>query len=69
MISNSLSLKLCAILVVGIFVSGIFNILDNFIVLTLICLLFLFIVVNMFSVLSENKQNNKEKKDDYVADA
>ncbi|WP_242134876.1 hypothetical protein [Aestuariivivens marinum] len=41
------SLLLCGSLAAGLFITGVFNILDNFVVLTLLVLIYLLIVVNI----------------------
>ncbi|WP_223551548.1 hypothetical protein [Aestuariivivens sp. NBU2969] len=41
------SLLLCGTLAAGLFVCGVFNMLDNFVVLTLLVLIYLLIVVNI----------------------
>ena len=56
MIRDDQSLILCGILVAGIFIGGILNILNNFIVLTILTIIFLTIVINMFFF----KDNNSE---------
>lgn len=59
MLTDKQSLILCGILAAGIFVSGILNILNNFVVLTIITIIFLTIVGNLVYIL-----NHKKEKED-----
>ena len=65
MLNDKQSLFLCGILAVGLFITGIFNILDNFIVLTILVLIFLSIIANIIYTKSkyfdEDLDNSKEK--------
>lgn len=58
MLNDKLSLKLCGSLAGVIFVSGVFGILDNFIVLTLITLIFIAIIGNIFYTKMKEKEEN-----------
>ena len=56
MLTDKQSLILCGILAAGIFVSGILNILNNFVVLTVITIIFLTIVGNLVYILNQKKE-------------
>ncbi|MFG6686098.1 hypothetical protein ACGK9U_05910 [Mariniflexile sp. HNIBRBA6329] len=61
MLNDRQSLILCGILAVGIFVSGILDLLDNYIVKTALTIIFLVILTNVYVVYSKRKkeeQNN-----------
>ena len=63
MLNDKQSLILCGILAGGIFVTGLLNILDHFIVLTVITVLFLTIIFNLvLSNLDSNKDKPKDSK-------
>lgn len=63
MLNDKQSLILCGILAGGIFVTGLLNILDHFIVLTVITVLFLAIIFNLvLSNLDSNKDKPKDSK-------
>jgi hypothetical protein len=61
MISNKQSLLLCGIMAGGIFVSGVLEILNNYIVKTILTIIFSMIILNIFIVYSKSK---KEKEND-----
>jgi hypothetical protein len=61
MISNKQSLLLCGIMAGGIFVSGVLEILNNYIVKTILTIIFSMIILNIFIVYSKSK---KEKQND-----
>lgn len=61
MISNKQSLLLCGIMAGGIFVSGVLEILNNYIVKTILTIIFSMIMLNIFIVYSKSK---KEKQND-----
>lgn len=61
MLSNNQSLILCALMVCVIFISGILAILDNYIVKTILTIIFILIMSNMVYVLTKSK---KEKQND-----
>lgn len=56
MLSDKQSLILCGLMAGGIFVSGVLEILSNFIVLTILTIIFLTIVVNIFYVAITSKK-------------
>ena len=61
MLNDKQSLILCGILAVGFFVSGLLEFLDNYIVKTVLTLIFLVILTNAFIVYNKRKkeeQNN-----------
>lgn len=62
MISDKLSLTLCAILAACIFIAGLFGILGNFIVLTILTLVFLAIVGNVLYVKSKDLEETSNDK-------
>ncbi|MGK0252900.1 MAG: hypothetical protein ACI9OE_000353 [Mariniflexile sp.] len=61
MISNKQSLLLCGVMAGGIFVSGVLEILNNYIVKTILTIIFSMIILNIFIVYSKSK---KEKQND-----
>lgn len=62
MLNDKQSLVLTGIMVGGIFVFGILDILENFIVLTLLTIVFFTIVLNMFYIKSKTKEDTQEQK-------
>ncbi|MGE5944221.1 MAG: hypothetical protein ACM31G_07775 [Flavobacteriales bacterium] len=48
MLTDKQSLILCGLMAMGIFVTGILDILGNFVVLTILTIIFLAIVINFF---------------------
>ncbi len=61
MLNDRQSLILCGVMAGGIFVSGILDVLDSYIVKTLLTIIFLMILANFFVVYSKSKneeQNN-----------
>jgi len=58
MLSNKQSLILTGLMVAGIFVFGVLDVLDNFIVLTFLTLVFFAVITNLFYA------NFKQKDDD-----
>lgn len=50
MLSDKQSLYLCSIITAGFLVAGILDILDSFIVLGFLCLMFLAVIINIFIV-------------------
>ncbi len=50
MLSDKQSLILCGLMAGGIFVAGILEILNNFIVLTILTIIFLAVIINIFYV-------------------
>ncbi len=65
MLNDKQSLALTGLMVGGIFVFGILDVLDNFVVLTLLTIIFFTVVINMFyskykSEDSTQEQNNSK---------
>ena len=61
MLTDKQSLILCGLLAMGIFAAGVLDIFDNFIVLTILTIIFLAIVVNLFfGKRSEEKINEDQ---------
>lgn len=59
MLNDKQSLILCGVMAVGIFATGILDILDNFIVKTILTIIFLAIVLNLiFSSKMKEKDEN-----------
>ncbi len=63
MISDKQSLVLCGVMAAGLFVGGILEILDNFIVLTILTLVFSTIIINLF-FLKRNPEEEKENENE-----
>ncbi|WP_445737087.1 hypothetical protein [Mariniflexile sp.] len=61
MLNDKQSLILCGVVAVGIFVSGLLDILDNYVVKTILTIIFLLVIVNFFIVNSKSK--NEGQKD------
>lgn len=61
MLNDKESLVLCGLLAIGIFVTGILGVFSNFIVLTILTLIFLVIIVNLF--ISNSKSEEDEQTD------
>ncbi|RED45920.1 hypothetical protein [Seonamhaeicola aphaedonensis] len=59
MLTDKQSLILCGFMVVGIFVAGVLDILDNFIILTLLTITFLAIIINL--VVAKSFFNKEEE--------
>ncbi len=59
MLSNKQSLALTGFMVAGIFVFGVLDILDNFIVLTLLTLVFFAIIINLVYTNYRPKEKNQ----------
>jgi hypothetical protein len=57
-LNDKQSLILCGVMTVGIFVGGILEILGNFVVLTILTLIFFAIIINLFFF----KTNSEEEK-------
>lgn len=66
MINDQQSLILCGVMAAGIFIGGILDILNNFVILTILTLVFVTILVNLFFLRKnpekEEKQNNTKTK-------
>lgn len=60
MLTDKQSLLLCGLMVMGIFVAGILSILGNFVVLTILTIIFLAIVVNLFFWKHPKEKSNDE---------
>ncbi|AXP79435.1 hypothetical protein CJ739_337 [Mariniflexile rhizosphaerae] len=61
MLNDRQSLILCGVMAGGIFVSGILDVLDSYLIKTLLTIIFLIILTNFFVVYSKSKkekQNN-----------
>ncbi|MCF7568545.1 hypothetical protein L3X37_09230 [Sabulilitoribacter arenilitoris] len=58
MLNDKQTLILSGLMVGGIFVTGVLDILDNFIVLTILTIVFLAVVINIFYV---NRASKKRK--------
>jgi len=63
MLTDKQSLILTGFMIGGIFIFGVLDILQNFIVLTLLTILFLIIIINMFLLKSKTKKEIQEEKD------
>jgi hypothetical protein len=63
MLTDKQSLILTGLMVGGILIFGVLDILQNFIVLTVLTILFLTIILNMFFLKSKTKKEIQEKKD------
>lgn len=59
MLNDKQSLLLCGLIIGGIFVCGILEILDNYIVKTILTIIFLVIIVNIFIA---NSKSEKEEQ-------
>lgn len=62
MITDKQSLLLCGILVGGIFAAGVLDVLSNFIVLTILTIIFLIIIINL--VLYSSSTHDDQQKED-----
>ena len=60
MLNDKQSLLLTGLMGGGIFVFGILKILDNFVVLTILTIVFFTIAINMFNSKSKSKKDNNE---------
>lgn len=56
MLTDKQSLILCGLLAFGIFVSGLLDILDNFITKTILAILFLIILINLIITHSKKER-------------
>ncbi|WP_298238862.1 hypothetical protein [uncultured Algibacter sp.] len=63
MLSDKQSLILCGVLTAGIFVTGILNILDNFVVLTVLTIVFLVIIGNLLYVQGQEKEDTPKDQE------
>ncbi|WP_166964803.1 hypothetical protein [Yeosuana marina] len=62
MLTDKQSLILCGLLGVGIFVSGILDILDNFITKTVLTIIFLIIITNLIVTKSLKKEKKEQEQ-------
>ncbi|TYA92216.1 hypothetical protein [Seonamhaeicola marinus] len=62
MLTDKQSLLLCGLLVSGFFIGGILDILNNFVVLTILTIIFLAIMVNLISAKSFIKDKEEHSK-------
>ncbi len=60
MINDKQSLILCGVMAGGIFVGGILDILDHYVVLTILTLVFLTIVINLFLLKRDPEEKQKQ---------
>ncbi|WP_157757685.1 hypothetical protein [Pseudalgibacter alginicilyticus] len=63
MLNDQQSLILCGILTVGIFVSGLLDILDNFIVLTILTITFIVILINIYLSIQTSQTEEIENEE------
>ncbi|SFZ92476.1 hypothetical protein SAMN05428642_102748 [Flaviramulus basaltis] len=63
MLNNKQSLILSGIMAGSVFVFGIIDLLDNFVVLTVLTLIFFTIIINLFYVSSKQKEDKQEQDD------
>jgi preprotein translocase subunit SecG len=61
MLSDKQSLILCGLMAGGIFIFGILDILNNFVVLTILTLIFFTIIINLFYVKSKHEKDTKKQ--------
>lgn len=61
MLTDKQSLILCGLMAIGIFVTGILDILDNFVILTLLTIIFLAIIINLISAKSYTQKEEDVK--------
>lgn len=62
MLSNKQSLILTALMAIGLFVFGVLDILDNFLILTALTLIFFAVIINIFYTHFKNKEVQKSFK-------
>ena len=60
MLNDRQSLILCGFIAIGFFVSGILDILDNYLVKTILTILFLVIIANFLVVFTKSKNEEQE---------
>ena len=63
MLNDKQSLALTGLMVAGIFVFGILDILENFVVLTVLTIVFFTVVINMFYSKFNPEEETQEKND------
>ena len=66
MLNDRQSLILCGVMVGGIFVSGILDVLDSYLVKTLLTVIFLTILTNFFVVYSKSKKEEQNEKNNTI---
>ncbi|TGV02738.1 hypothetical protein EM932_09920 [Flavivirga rizhaonensis] len=67
MLTDKQSLLLCGLMVGGLLVAGILDVLKNFIVLTILTIIFLMIVINLFySKLNPKEELENQNKEEAV---
>lgn len=59
MINDKQSLILCGVMAAGLFVGGILDILENFVVLTILTLVFSAIIINLFFLKRDSEEEKK----------
>lgn len=59
MLTDKQSLFLCGLLGIGIFISGVLEILDNFITKTVLTILFIVIITNLIVTVSRKKEEKE----------
>jgi len=62
MLTDKQSLILCGLMAIGIFVTGLLNILENFLVLTILTIIFLSIIINLFLQKRQKEKTNHDDK-------
>ncbi|APY11775.1 hypothetical protein BWZ22_11245 [Seonamhaeicola sp. S2-3] len=67
MLTDKQSLLFCGLWVGGMFVSGMLDILDNFLVLTILTIIFLAIIINLITVKSF-KVKEEEKSEEIIVE-
>lgn len=60
MLNDKQTLLLSGIMIAGIFIFGILNILENFVVLTVLTIVFITIVINIFYLKPKPKEKTQE---------
>tara|TARA_R110002050_G_scaffold4573_1_gene22071 strand:- start:53541 stop:53738 length:198 start_codon:yes stop_codon:yes gene_type:complete len=61
LLNDKQSIALCGLMAGGVFVTGILDILNNFVVLTILTIIFFTIIINLF--LLKEEPNKKEDND------
>jgi uncharacterized membrane protein len=67
-LTDKQSLILCAVVVLGFSISGIIGILDNYVIVAVLLILFLLVVINLFTYkkLFEKEQKSQEAAEETV---
>ncbi len=63
MLSDKQSLILCCFVVLGFVLAGILNILDNFVIIALLCLAFIIVVLNLIIHANKEELSDEDKMD------